>query len=144
MNNEKWLKSYRSDKSAVWMKIRLTDGAEFFFSDSSGWKKIKLLCNDKNIFIDELYLQFRSHEVKIDIDNAEGLYFVRSILGQMGGASKHYYTTGVFKGGKMHKKMWLIPEVVPEKEYIDELSDCFEEAIIWKHNDEKKKENPQE
>ena len=138
MNNEEWLKKYRTNKSAVWLKVRLSDGQEFFFDTHRGWKGIKTICDTKKIFLTELHLQFRSHEVTIDVEDVEGVYFVRSILGQVGADSKHYYTVGVLKDNEMHKKMWLIPELVPEKEYADDLSECFEEAIIY---NEKKKKN---
>ena len=41
----------------------------------------------------------------------------------------------------MHKQMWLIPELIVEKELFDELDECFEEAIIY---NEKAKKNRQE
>lgn len=138
MNNEEWLKKYRTNKSAIWLKVRLSDGQEFFFDTHHGWKGVKAICDTKKIFLTEFHLQFRSHEVTIDVEDVEGVYFVRSILGQVGADSKHYYTVGVLKDKQMYKKMWLIPELVPEKEYIDDLSECFEEAIIY---NEKKKKN---
>lgn len=138
MDNNQWLKHYRTNKSAVWIKAKLTDGQEFFFETHHGWKGIKSVCDAKKIFFSELCLQFRSHEVKIDVEDAEGVYLVRSILGQVGADCKHYYTVGVLEDKEMHKKMWLIPELVPEKEHVDDISDCFEEAIIY---NEKKKKN---
>ena len=83
-------------------------------------------------------MQFRSHEVTIDVEDAEAVYLVRSVMGQMGGESRQYYTTGRLEGGKMHKKMWLTPELIVEKELTDEIDECFEEAIIY---NEKTQEN---
>ena len=59
-------------------------------------------------------------------------------MGQMGQKTKNFYTTGILKRGIVHKKMWLIPELVVEKELEDDLGDCFEEALI---RDEQKKSN---
>ena len=53
-------------------------------------------------------------------------------MGRMGGKSNEYYTTGILKDGTMHKHMWLIPELIVEKELHDDLDECFEEAIIYK------------
>ena len=141
MNNEKWLKHYRTNKSAVWIKVRLKNGQEFFCDDSSIWKGIKVLCEKKNTFLEEFSLQFRSHEIKIDLEDLDGIYFVRSIMGQVGAESKHYYTVGTVKGDEVHKRMWLIPELVAEKDYVDDISECFTEAIIY---DETKKKNREE
>ena len=57
----------------------------------------------------------------------------------MGGDSKHYYTVGIIKGDVVHKKMWIIPELIEEKSYEDDIDACFEEGIIY--NDQKTKEN---
>jgi len=62
-------------------------------------------------------------------------------MGTMGGASTNYYTFGVLKDGKMHKEMWLVPELIMEKEMVDDLDQCFEEVIIY---NEKKKKNTEE
>ena len=53
MNNEKWLEKYRTNKSTVWLKVKLTDGQEFFLDHPSGWKGIKLICDKKNVFLEE-------------------------------------------------------------------------------------------
>ena len=52
-------------------------------------------------------------------------------MGQMGAQNKKYYTTGILKNGIVYKKMWLIPELVVEKELEDDIEDCFEEALIY-------------
>ena len=137
MNNEKWLKAYRTNKDAVWIKCRLTNGEEHFHAHHVGWMVIRDLCHAKNVFVEELYLQFRTHEVEIDVKDAEAIYLIRSVMGQMGNKTHQYYTTGRLEGGKMHKQMWLIPELIVEKELSDELDECFEEAIIY--NEEAKK-----
>ena len=139
MNHTKWIKNYRTDRGAVWIKCKLTNGEELYYPTHRGWKTIKKKCKKRSVFIEELSLQFKSHEVKIDIKEAEGVYFVRSVMGKLGETSNQYYTTGVLKNGKMHKKMWLIPELVVEKELCDDLDECFTEAIIY---NAKKKKNP--
>ena len=141
MNNEKFLERYRTDKTAVWTKVKLTDGQEFYFDKYKTWHSIKFYCKEKSVFVEEFFLQFRSHEVKIDVSDIDGIYFIRSILGQMGGDSKHYYTVGTIKGDTVYKKMWIIPELVEEKSYEDDIDSCFDEGIIY--NEQKKKKDKQ-
>ena len=88
MNNEKFLEKYRQTKTVVWVKVKLTDGHEAFFHDYKVWHDIKEYCEKRSIFIEDFRLQFRSHEIKIDVSDIDGLYFVRSVLGQMGGTTK--------------------------------------------------------
>ena len=139
MNNQKFLEHYRTNKTVVWVKVKLTDGKEFYFNKYQHWKGVKSYCEKTSVFVEEFCLQFRSHEIKIDMSDADGIYFIRSILGQMGADSKHYYTVGIIKGEVVHKKMWIIPELVEEKSYEDDIDSCFEEGIIY--NDQKTKEN---
>lgn len=130
MNKNEWLKSYRTNKKAIWINIRLTNGEEFYFDKFEGWKATKLKCESENLFVEELSLQFRSHEVKIDVEG-EAVYLIRSVMGKMGGKSVNYYTTGVLKDWTVYKKMWIIPELIVEKELEDSIDECFQEALIY-------------
>lgn len=140
MNNEKFLEKYRTNKQAVWIKIKLTNGKEFYFSKYETWKDIKAICEIQDTFIQEFFLQFRSHEIEIAVEDCEGVYLIRSILGQMGGESKHYYTVGTIDGDVVSKKMYIIPELVEEKSYEDDIDSCFPEGIIYNAKKEKTKD----
>ena len=122
MNNEKFLERYRENKTVIWVKVALTNGVEVFFHEYKTWPGLKRYCEDRSVFKD-FRLQFRSHEVK------------------MGGDSKDYYTVGVIKEDIVYKKMWIMPELVEEKSYEDDIDSCFEEGIIY--DDRKTKKNRQ-
>ena len=131
MNKKEWLKAFRTNKSAIWINVQLTNGEEFYYDEFEGWIDIKAKCEDENLFIQELTLQFRSHEVIIDLEDAEAVYLVRSVMGSIGSETKHYYTTGVLRDGIVYKQMWIIPELVVDKELKDDIEECFEEALIY-------------
>lgn len=136
MTREKWLEAYRSNKNAIWIKCELTNGEDLFFDEFDGWKLLKDRCENEDLFFNKLSLQFRSHKVDIDISDCDGVYLIRSVMGQMGGDTKNYFTTGKVIKNKVYKKMWLVPELIVEKEFEDDIEDCFSEAIIY---DQKKK-----
>ena len=92
------------NKDAIWIKARLDDGSEFFMDKHQGWRDLKEYCSDNNTFLEELQLQFRSHEVDINIEDAEAVYLVRSVLGKMGGATRNFYTVGILKGEEVQKQ----------------------------------------
>lgn len=132
MDRDKWIERYRTNKQAVWIRCKLTNGEEFNFDKFEGWIQIKDKCEKENLFLSELYLQYRSHKATIDIDSGlDGIYLIRSLLGAIGSDSKEYYTVGIIKGSKVSKKMWITPELILDKEYEDEIENCFEEAIIY-------------
>ena len=137
MNKNKFLKKIKTNKEAIWIKCKLTNNEELYFPDYTGWTVIKNKCDKKSLFIQELELQFRSHCVTIDIEEAEAIYLVRSIIGNLSGGSKNYYTTGILKENKIYKKMWVLPELVVERETCESIDDCYEEALVY--NGKKKK-----
>lgn len=131
MDHERWLAAYRTNKTATWLKVKLTDGTLFFIHDYKEWSSVKEHCDEKSEFISELELQFRSHCVTMDIESADAIYFVPSVMGMVGGETKHYFTVGVLKDGMMHKKMWKTPELIMERETTESIEECFAEAIIY-------------
>lgn len=153
MDEQKWAEFYRANRSSnsskVFVKVMTSDERHFFFSDYDDWYKVKRHCEQNSVTIKDLHLQFRSNKVILNIGEKDlcGVYLVRSVMGAIGQKTRHYYTFGrVFEDGSVEKEMWNTPELTMEKDYTDNFSNCFEEAIVKykeiKH--EKAKENQQE
>jgi|TARA_B100000085_G_scaffold284494_1_gene317744 tRNA-dihydrouridine synthase len=145
MDNKKWSEFYQKNRKGatkvIWIKIMTSDGKHFFFHDYDEWYNVKEYCNKNSVIVEDLHLQFRSNKCIIDVTDADGIYFVRSVLGAIGMKTKEYYTAGVLRDGQVHKEMWLIPELIREKEYLDDIENCFDEAMIYY---ETKKKNRKE
>lgn len=137
MNPDKFIEAYKTNKTAVWIRCKLTNGEEYNFDKHEQWRDLKERCESEKIYFSELCLQYKSHKESIDIDDSDGIYLIRSAMGQMGGETKNYFTVGTVNGDKVKKKMWLTPELIVDKEYEDEIENCFKEAIIY----DKTKEN---
>ena len=137
MSNQEWISKYRTNKDAVWIKVKLTNGKQFYHDNFKGWIEVKKICDEEDLFVEELKLSFRSHEISVDLSDAEAIYLITSAMGQIGAETKHYYTTGVLKDGIVYKQMWLIPELVVDKEFEENIEECFRQAVIY--NDKKKK-----
>lgn len=130
---EDWYQEFKKDKSAIWIKAHLSDGKEIYFKDYKRWQDIKKTCRLERLDIHGVSLQFKSNIVHIDTKKADGVYLVRSIKGQIGGNSQHYYTVGIVDGDTVRKGMWLTPELLEEENFEDPLDKCFKEAIIYNH-----------
>jgi hypothetical protein len=146
MDEGKWSEFYKSKRdiatSVVFFKVLTSDGKHWFSHIYDHWYDIKKHCEDNSLFVQEIQLQFRSNRTIIDVTDAKAVYFVRSCLGAIGQKTKDYFTVGkLLNDGRVHKQMWLVPELMMEKEYSDLLTNCFTEAIIY---NEKAKQDGQE
>lgn len=132
MDNKKWLPLYRKNRSAIWIRGKLSNGEEFNFDDTKKWREYKSYCEDNKLFFTELLLQFKSHQEQIELKGVEGVYIGRAIRGQMGSSNNtHYYVVAAVRGKKMYKKWWITPELLVEKEVEDDVTDDAKPAIIY-------------
>ena len=127
-SRDQWLIEYRKQKSSIWVIAELSDGTEVYFKDHKKWLKVKDKCSQEDLYVKAVRLQFRSHVVRLDMEDSEAAYLVRSVMGEVGGPTKHYYTVGKLREGIVYKSRWLVPEKVE-----DSLDNCFKEAIIYNH-----------
>lgn len=131
MNHEKFLAAYRTDKDATWIKVKISDGKEFYTKNHRDWLAIKDVCDTKNLSVTELQLSFKSHNLEIDLEDIDAIYLVKSVLGMMGGDTNHYITIGKLIDGEMHKVQYRTPELTEERSEVVSLDECFTEAIIY-------------
>ena len=130
-NKEKWSQVFRTNVRATWLIVTLKDGSEYFIDNTDRWHELKRYCDNNNVFLSKLSIQFKSHRETIDIRGIDGIYFAKSVVGMLGAESKNTYTIGKIKDGIVHKTLWLIPELIVEREFEDYESGCFEESIIY-------------
>jgi hypothetical protein len=125
-----WLKHYRSNKDAVWIKCHTSDGIDRYMHKMSDWVELVKLSLKSDVFLQSLSIQYRSHEEPLDIVGCDRVYLITSVMGSMGNPSRDYLTFGKVIGDVVEKQMWLIPELIVEKTYNDTIENCFKEAII--------------
>lgn len=126
-----WIEKYRTNKDAIWIKAKLTSGEDVYLDNFKDFVKLASKLEKDCLFFEKLSLQFRSHEYTLDVNNCDGVYLVRSTLGQFGGPSKDTITFGKVIGNDVYKTVLLSPELIIEKEYKDSLANCFEEAVVY-------------
>lgn len=81
--------------------------------EPSAWKRLKAYCQDQNVCIVQLWLQFRSNRVHVEPDNADGYFLVKSAFGVWGDAQTfHAYILGSLVDGKIETVKWKVPELV--------------------------------
>jgi hypothetical protein len=132
-----WLSEYRQNKYNVWFIVDLSNGEKIYLKTYNEWcEKLKPYCYENKLKINAINLQYRSNTVTIDTTNSDGVYLIRSILGQIGQANKQTVTVGKIKNNKVIKSIFLTPELITYLEEEDRLEQCFEQAIIYNYNEE--------
>lgn len=126
-----WLNYYKTNKNAIWIKGVLTNDEEIFLSDFKLWTALANRLENEKLFFKKLSLQFKSHELALDISKCQGVYLVRSIIGQLTGYTKETITFGKVNGNNIYKTVYMSPELIEEESYNDILANSFEEAIIY-------------
>lgn len=138
--SDKWLEAYRVNKSAIWIRCSLSNGEELFYDKFDGWLNLKEKCEKEKIFFNTLSLQFRSNKLDLDVKDCDAIYLIRSVMGQIGSDTRNYYTVGKVCGTKVKKQMILVPELIVDKEFEENVSECFSEAIIYNETTKNGKE----
>lgn len=132
---EDWLKEYRKDKYKIWIRATLSNNTEVYLPEHRDWLKLKNHCQDQKVKILKVGLQYRSHSVELDTTDADGVYLVRSLVGVMGENSRNTITIGKLYGTKVHKTLWVTPELIQETTETTDVEECFKEALILNYEE---------
>lgn len=127
-----WKLAYKEDKRAIWIRVALSGGEEYYFkySDFKCWYEIKEICENNCYAIETVKIQYKSNQVEIDTLDCEGVYLVRSIVGRIGGDSIDTLTVGQIYNGEVHKEVYSTPDLLLKDKSVSKIEDCFQEAII--------------
>jgi hypothetical protein len=140
MNNfiygyENWKSIYNNSPEEIqrqtWVYLKFSNQQEIYLKSYEDLKLVQDFVYTNKLNINAVGLRYKSHNIEIDTKNSEAVYIVRSAKGEFGGSTKNCYTVGTVNGDKVNKTMWITPELIEECSYIDDLDNCFEEAIIY-------------
>ena len=91
-DTKKWSQIFRKNVRATWLIVTLKDGTEYFIDSTERWHELKRYCDNNEVFLSKLSIQFKSHRERVDISDIDGIYFAKSIVGILGAESKQTYT----------------------------------------------------
>lgn len=128
-SHKEWLTQYLEDKTATWVIIKTLCGKSYYFKEYQDWYEVQRQLEDCQQVVKEVHLQYRSNVIKESLEDYEGVYIIRSVLGSPGQESIHTMTIGKIKDEIVDKTIWIIKGLVEENKYCDSLNNCFEEAI---------------
>lgn len=102
-----------------WVVV-LSDGRTVYQDDDrpgieepSAWRRLKAYCKDQDVYIVEMWLQFRSHRILVEPKNAQGYFFIKAAFGVWGSTNTyHAYIAGTMENGQINASKWTVPELV--------------------------------
>ena len=128
-----WRRAYANtdNRRKIWDYLYKLDDKEIYLDDYDKWMTFQKYCDDNNVYIKGISLRYRSHCIKMENEDAEAVYLVRSIKAELQGKSIDCYTIGFLKDNKVEKTMWIVPALVEEAQHTDNFEECFEEAFVY-------------
>lgn len=132
-NKDEWLSEYRKDKKKVWTWIYLDNNSCYGFNEYSDWFEIQSVVISSNAIPTHVELQYRSISINFDLNDCDGVYYVRSLLGKIGEDAIQTLTLGKVLGDSVHKTIWIKDGLIERYKEETPLDKCFSEAILkWK------------
>ena len=137
--HENWCKAYTDDdnRRRIWIYFKTSQNKEVYLSEYKQWLTVQEYLDKNNVTIKEFGIQYRSHRVTEKCSKKDGVYVIRSVKGELHGLTKQCYTLGIVKGEDVHKTMYLTPALIEESKVVDNIKDCFEEAIVYNDKESK-------
>jgi hypothetical protein len=113
---DEYLSSYSIDNT-IWF-VKLSNGETVYQDDGrpdaephSAWLRLKEYCAEKNLRIEEMYLQFRSHVEPIGIGH-DGYYFCKGASGFLfSEETLHSFVVGTLSGDTLSIRHYKTPEL---------------------------------
>lgn len=128
----------QKEHSARWV-VTLSNGKEVYYDDfrpglkdHSSWSRLKSYCDENNLHITSMYLQFRSHYESIE-PNKDGYFFskmARGVLVEEGQSTYLFFLVGFIEDNKVKIYKYSVPELIVVDLFYREIQDC-EENLIW-------------
>ena len=133
IGRENWLKLYRDPKNRrkIWIHVVTSDGQEVFIDEYHHWLKFQGYIDDRNLKIEKIGLQYKSTLVQHEVEDAEAVYVIRSVKGELHADTLQCYTIGLLKGGKVSKTFYITPSLMADIKCVDDFEGCFKEAFVY-------------
>ena len=133
VGKENWLKLYRDVKyrRKVWIYALTSDDKEIFIDEYEDWPNFQSYIDDRNVDIVKIGLQYKTNLVQHEVGDAEAVYVIRSVKGQLHGSTLQCYTIGLLRDGKVDKRFYIVPSLTPDIKCVDDFEECFKEAFVY-------------
>jgi hypothetical protein len=121
-----------SDRSITWIYFTTDKNHKVYLNDWSEWLTVQNFCIKHEANITSVGLRFRGNHIEVDIPSyARGVYVVKSAVGKMGFESRQSVTIGIIDGNVVRKTHWLVPELIEDLKFVDDIESCHKPAIVF-------------
>lgn len=111
--------------------VKLNDGNLVYQDDNrpdavppSAWERLGIVCKANNLYIVDMYLQFRSNIVHLP-SNADGYFFSKMAMGGFGSEKTwNFYIVGCLKNDILTVEHWKMPELLQYEVETRNVDEC--------------------
>lgn len=133
-----YLQNKQENKKKTWIFFQTSDDKEIYLKEYNEWLTIQDYIDKKSLKIISVGLRHKTNKIVVDTSIADAVYLVRSVKGEFGAVTRQCFTIGKINGNKVEKTMWLTPELIEESSYIDNIDECFPEAVVYNDKEKRK------
>jgi hypothetical protein len=119
----------------MWV-VTLDNGLTVYQSDENpnlevknSWLGLKKYVEENGLYIKDMILRFRDHAEVVG-SNADGYFFIHSILGNIVGYCQNFYKAGTLQNNLIVGKEWIIPELMPLEDFTKPVDHFSQQSLI--------------
>tara|TARA_B100001564_G_scaffold264623_1_gene226189 strand:- start:1988 stop:2443 length:456 start_codon:yes stop_codon:yes gene_type:complete len=119
----------------------MSNGTKIYFRQDGDVKEIKKFCTRNKLYIKDVAVRFRSHEISIDTKDSEAIYIVKGVKGSLASDTTYCIILGSLVNGFVHKTSFSTPDLIEVYSDKDPVENCFEEALIYNDKETNEEEH---
>lgn len=137
MNYDDFVQEQEDNGMAHWV-AELSNGQLVYQDDgrpnstNSAWDRLARYLTTNNLKIRDLWLKFRSNELRFLPSNADGYYFCKAAAAFLGSTGFFSYNMGYLTNNKVVVYSYRVPELICYLTEEREISECGTRLILNK------------
>ena len=144
LGHKAWQDKYKTlpeeDRRKVWILLFPESGPTMYLQEFKDWPDVVKYLKDKDIRLEKIGLQFRSHTVEHPVNKSDGVYIAQTAKGSTGGTTIHCFSLGYIKDCIVYRTLYTTPDLTPDLQLEDHIDEVIQEALLIYDKEKNRKE----
>ena len=143
LGHKAWQEKYRTlpeeDRRKVWILLFPESGPTMYLQNFKDWPDVLIDLKKKNVRLDKIGLQYRSHTVEHPVNKSDGIYIAQTAKGSTGGVTIDCFSQGYVKDSIVYRTLYTTPDLSPDLQLEDHVDEVLQEALLIYGKEENRK-----